>query len=88
MDRKITNMRSKRENIPVKCNVCQKVFTRKDSLKTHMFIHRKDAASGYICDLCGKAYAKLYRLKTHMLTHYGDGENKQNISRKTDKVCI
>lgn len=85
-DKKLTHRRCKQEHIPVVCNVCLKVFTRKDCLKTHMFSrHQKDVISGYKCDICSKAYAKHDRLKRHMISHFG--EKQDFMSRNTEKIC-
>ena len=63
-----------KRQVPLGCDICHKEFKRRDSLRSHMFVHKEtDKSSGYICDLCNKPYAKLDRLKRHMLTHLGDG---------------
>lgn len=52
-----------------KCNICNKAYTRSDSLTTHcQTVHFKEK---YVkeCHICGKTYNGLRRLNKHLRTH-------------------
>ena len=50
------------------CTVCNKSFSLKESLQTHMSIHGE---SRLTCRVCGKGFGKMTDLKRHMMTHTG-----------------
>ncbi len=49
------------------CDVCEKVFTRSDNLKTHMRIHTNERP--YECDVCEKRFRTSDHLKSHKRIH-------------------
>lgn len=53
---------------PWKCPVCQKGFTAKHNLKTHMELHNPEP-SQYKCPTCGRSFARKEYLDQHMFTH-------------------
>lgn len=52
---------------PFGCEVCHKMFTRKDNLGAHMRIHTGERP--FACDLCEKRFAEKCALKRHMVVH-------------------
>ncbi|XP_026483017.1 zinc finger protein 239-like [Ctenocephalides felis] len=52
------------------CTYCPKVFTRKDSLSSHIRTHTGERP--YKCDECNKAFASSVRLTMHKRIHTGD----------------
>ena len=48
---------------PHKCKVCEKSFSRKDTLKEHMVVHTGEKS--YSCNKCGKSYSQSSSLYTH-----------------------
>ena len=48
---------------PHKCKVCEKSFSRKDTLKEHMVVHTGEKS--YSCNKCGKSYSQSSSLHTH-----------------------
>ena len=51
----------------VQCQVCQKMLSSKDSLKTHMLIH--DDVRNYKCAFCSKSFRHSQALKKHEQLH-------------------
>ena len=45
------------------CHICNKVFTSRDYLKTHLALHGNDV---FNCDQCGKTYKSLTFLRSHI----------------------
>lgn len=56
--------------VAYECDVCQKTFAMKASLKTHMNIHRKEQPRS--CDECGRAFIRQDCLIRHMRTKHRD----------------
>lgn len=49
------------------CDVCQKKFSRRDNLKTHMLTHT--GVRQFECSICKKCFAYKHVLKNHMAVH-------------------
>ncbi|GBN21143.1 B-cell lymphoma 6 [Araneus ventricosus] len=52
------------------CNICQKLFKRKNHLKTHLLIHEE--IKPYRCNICGKSFTQKITLQRHGLVHTGE----------------
>ena len=53
------------------CEVCGRKFTRKKSLKLHLFsVHRVGEVKKFECELCSKVFMQKCHLKTHITTVY------------------
>jgi len=50
------------------CDVCEKSFTRADSLKRHVRIHMNEKP--YECDVCEKRFTQSSNLKRHKRTQH------------------
>ncbi|GAB1604199.1 zinc finger protein 436-like [Argonauta hians] len=55
---------------PPKCDICGKVFSRRDNMERHKnrHLHREM----FPCDLCGQAYSQKSYLKLHKRIHSGE----------------
>jgi KRAB domain-containing zinc finger protein len=62
--------RKHREEKSYTCNICDKAFTRSDSLKNHKYTHTGEKP--YKCDQCDKAFADSGSLSTHKRIHTGN----------------
>merc|ERR1719509_451482 len=51
----------------LKCRTCDKLFTEKSSLMTHLLVHND--VNPHKCDTCGKAFPKAVKLRWHLRTH-------------------
>ena len=50
-----------------RCTVCEKSFTQKSHVESHMLIHQ--AGEKLKCDLCDRAFIRKHDLRTHMFYH-------------------
>ncbi|KPP76113.1 zinc finger protein 366-like [Scleropages formosus] len=62
------------------CRMCEKSYTSKYNLVTHILGHSGIKPHG--CNLCGKLFKQLSHLHTHMLTHQGARPHKCQVCRK------
>ncbi|XP_066500145.1 zinc finger protein 366 isoform X2 [Hoplias malabaricus] len=63
-----------------KCRMCEKSYTSKYNLVTHILGHSGIKPHG--CGLCGKLFKQLSHLHTHMLTHQGARPHKCQVCHK------
>lgn len=70
------------EEKPYLCDVCQKRFTRKGTLRFHMRIH-KEGYKEFKCDVCEKVLKKESTLKSHMSVH----KNSDTSNKFLCKFC-
>ena len=76
-------------NRPFSCSVCGKRFARKNNLKEHKTIHRKDANAEelgkIVCPICGERCLYNSRLGRHIIVKHGN-IGKSLISLKSVKL--
>ena len=53
-----------------KCQICDKRYSRKESLSQHMIIH--DESKAFKCDVCLKVFSYKSKLQMHYRTHTGE----------------
>lgn len=63
-----------------KCRMCEKSYTSKYNLVTHILGHNGIKPHG--CHLCGKLFKQLSHLHTHLLTHQGMRPHKCTVCHK------
>ncbi|XP_038163972.1 zinc finger protein 366 [Cyprinodon tularosa] len=63
-----------------KCRMCEKSYTSKYNLVTHILGHNGIKPHG--CHLCGKLFKQLSHLHTHLLTHQGMRPHKCKVCHK------
>ncbi|XP_075237800.1 uncharacterized protein LOC142334018 [Lycorma delicatula] len=63
------------------CNFCQKLFNRKNSLKTHLNIHRNERS--YVCNFCQKSFNQRSTLKLHLNIHTKEKNYICNVCQKS-----
>ncbi|XP_054467338.1 zinc finger protein 366 [Anoplopoma fimbria] len=63
-----------------KCRMCEKSYTSKYNLVTHILGHNGIKPHG--CHLCGKLFKQLSHLHTHLLTHQGMRPHKCQVCQK------
>lgn len=67
---------------PVKCKLCSKVLSSKQSLKVHKHtIHTN--TQGYLCSICGKKFNRRLTWALHMQGHKGDRSFECELCNKT-----
>ena len=58
-----------KQNDSLTCFKCNKIFTTKGNLKSHM--ERHTGRSSFYCEMCNKGFNNLNHYKTHMQAHEG-----------------
>lgn len=66
-----------------KCEICEKTYSSRGSLKTHLIIHSE--VRPFICNYCGRGFNSRYGLDEHMHTHTDDRPFVCKICDKTFK---
>ncbi|XP_038220484.1 zinc finger protein 311-like isoform X2 [Zerene cesonia] len=64
---KLRNHMKKTHSEQHKCELCDKVFRDRTSLRTHLFIHR--GVKEYACPKCGKQFLFKKAMEIHLVTH-------------------
>ncbi|XP_015365445.1 PREDICTED: zinc finger protein 765-like isoform X2 [Diuraphis noxia] len=64
-----------------KCGICNKSFSLKGNLKTHIWIHMKEKP--YKCFICNKSYSQASTLITHKIIHSSDKPFNCDICKKS-----
>ncbi|XP_052798334.1 zinc finger protein OZF-like isoform X1 [Mya arenaria] len=54
------------------CDVCDRLFSRKDHLIKHRTVHGPSSERRYKCSLCNKGFVERNILQRHLNTHTGD----------------
>jgi len=77
------------ENDKFECSFCGKSFTKREYLRNHELLHRKDRP--FKCSLCDSAFVLKTRLQTHLLSvhkvmPYRCGQCDVGFAKKRDLV--
>lgn len=64
------------------CDICQKVFTLRSSLRQHKMIHEQNSRK-YKCEICGWGFISRGNLKVHISIHAGERPCKCEICHKS-----
>ena len=76
---------------PFTCDPCQRKFTRKSSLRTHMLTHKSNQSNTdlkypFTCESCKKKFKQKINLRVHMLTHESNPDLKHPLSLGTVRI--
>lgn len=66
--------------VDITCTLCEKVFSSRQTLKTHMNLH---SDKKYACDQCGKKFTFRGNLKSHQRSHSGERPFECHLCSKT-----
>jgi len=66
---------------PYKCGICNKSFSLKGTLKTHIWIHTKNKP--YKCLICNKSFSQASTLITHKVIHNAEKPFNCDICKKS-----
>jgi uncharacterized Zn-finger protein len=66
---------------PYECQICEKTFTRSDSLVEHKRIHTREKP--YECAICKKTFSQSSALADHKRIHTGEKPYECDICKKT-----
>ena len=64
-----SSSKSEAKTSVLSCNICNKNFSTKDGLRTHLNIH--DETKAFKCEICTTAFSKKSHLVQHALIHRG-----------------
>ena len=69
LTRHIKKNRCKSIDKELKCDTCQKVFTKKYNYLRHLSTHVHDKKEAYSCDMCDKKYERKDKFIAHRKSH-------------------
>lgn len=72
------------ENDGHKCEICEKIFTRKDSLQKH--ISQVHSGKRYSCTMCPASFSQNYKLNKHLEKHQGHPSNSSH-KKEGKRTC-
>ncbi|CAE1293509.1 unnamed protein product [Acanthosepion pharaonis] len=61
------------------CQVCGRIFSRRDNLERHKLVHQEGRVNPFNCEVCGKAFSRKSYLKVHARIHSGERPYQCNI---------
>ena len=62
----------------LKCEICEKVFKNKRTLKAHHAIHANNEKK-YSCDVCSRFFRTKTNINTHVKTTHARGKKSQQM---------
>lgn len=60
-----------------RCPKCNKVYTNKSTLRSHMRRHKDIEAERFVCDQCPERYSRMHALAKHKRQEHNDGGVKE-----------
>lgn len=72
----------------ISCDICKRVFTRKDNLKVHLQNSHSEDVTEYICKVCNKLFLHAKNCKKHISENHGvppSGQYETKTRKNTSK---
>ena len=74
-----TPKRTQSNSLPFTCEICGRIFSRRDNLERHKLVHQEVRINPFNCGVCGKAFSRKSYLKVHARIHSGERPYQCNI---------